>query len=56
MRNVSNKIAEEIETHILYRMIFSENRAVYEIVSKNVVQPERLQMTSQCGAQALHAE
>ena len=34
---------------------FSENRAVYEIMSKNVVEPERPHMT-QYGAYALHAE
>jgi hypothetical protein len=34
---------------------FSENRTVYEIVSKNVVEPEGLQMTSQYGTYPLHA-
>ena len=33
---------------------FFENRAVYEIMSKNVVEPEGPQMTSQYGAYALH--
>jgi hypothetical protein len=31
------------------------NRAVFEIVSKNMVKPERPQMTSQYGAYELHA-
>jgi hypothetical protein len=31
-----------------------ENRAVYEIMSKNVVEPEGPQMTSQYGAYELH--
>ena len=29
----------------MFSNIFSENRAVYEIMSKNVVEPERPQMT-----------
>jgi hypothetical protein len=32
-----------------------ENRAVYEIMSKNMVEPEEPQMTSEYGAYALHA-
>jgi hypothetical protein len=32
---------EKIKTHILYSVIvFFENRAVYEIMSKNMVKPE----------------
>jgi hypothetical protein len=34
---------------------FSENCAVYEIMSKNIVEPEEPQMTSQYGACALHS-
>ena len=34
---------------------FSENRTVYEIMSKNVVETEGPQMTSQYGAYALRA-
>ena len=34
---------------------FSENRTVYDIMSKNVVEPEETQMTSQYGAYALRA-
>jgi hypothetical protein len=40
-----------METHILC----SENRAVYEIMSKTVVETEGPQMTSQYGAYALRA-
>ena len=36
-------VVQEVKTHNLYTAIFSENRAVYEIMSKNEVQPERLQ-------------
>jgi hypothetical protein len=34
---------------------FPENRAVYEIKSKNTVEPDGPQMTSQYGADELHA-
>ena len=34
---------------------FFENRAFYEIMSKNMVKPEGPQMTSQYGAYELHA-
>ena len=35
MRNVSDKVEEKIKTHILCSVpIFSENRAVYEIIKK----------------------
>jgi hypothetical protein len=43
-------------TQILYSVAFSENHAVYEIMSKNVVQTEGPQMTSQYGAYMLDAE
>jgi hypothetical protein len=35
--------------------VFPENGTVYEIMWKNVVEPEWLQMTSQRGAYELHA-
>jgi hypothetical protein len=35
--------------------ILSENRALYEIMSKNEVEPERPQMTPKYGAYVLHA-
>jgi hypothetical protein len=44
MRNVSEKIVEKIKTHISCSVIFSENRAVYEIMWKNMVEPDRPQM------------
>ena len=34
---------------------FLENRVVYKIMSKNMVEPEEPQMTSQYGAYELHA-
>jgi hypothetical protein len=39
------KFVEKIKTHILCPVKFSENRAVYEIVWKNTVEPGRPQMT-----------
>jgi hypothetical protein len=39
----------------LFKTFFAENRAVYEIMSKNVVGPERPQTTSQYGGGAMHA-
>jgi adenine specific DNA methylase Mod len=43
------KVAEKIKTHILCSKIFSENRAVYEIIWKNIIQPDKPQMTVQYG-------
>jgi hypothetical protein len=42
MRNFLDKFVEKIKTHVLYSITFfsSEKRAVYEIVSKNAVEPE----------------
>ena len=40
------KIVEEIKTHILCPVtFFFENRTVYEIMRKNIVQMDRPQMT-----------
>jgi hypothetical protein len=36
----------------MFNNFFFENLAVYEIMSKNTVEPEGSQMTSQCGARA----
>jgi hypothetical protein len=46
------KLVEKNKTDIL----FSEYSAVYEIMSKNMMESEGPQMTSQYGAYALHAE
>jgi hypothetical protein len=34
------KVVEKIKTHVLCSVTFSENRAVYEIMSKNMVEPD----------------
>jgi len=45
MRNIQTKFVEKIKTHILCSVNFSfENRAVYEIMWKYMVQPHRPQM------------
>ena len=50
------KSVERIKTHSSYsiRFFFLENLAVCETVSKNIVEPEGPQMTSQYGAYELH--
>jgi hypothetical protein len=40
MRNILDKAVEKIKTHILCLIFFFENRAVYEIMSKNMVEPD----------------
>jgi hypothetical protein len=39
----------------MYDNFFSENCTIYEIMSKNVVETEEPQMTSQYGAYPLHS-
>ena len=41
MRNVSDKIVEKIETHLMFNKLFSDNHAVYEIMWKNIVVTDR---------------
>ena len=45
MRNFSDKSCREIQnTHFMFNNIFSENRVVYEIMWKDMVEPDRPQM------------
>jgi hypothetical protein len=45
MRNVSDKRCRENQnTHFIFNNFFSENRAVYEIVWKNMVQLDKPQL------------
>jgi len=45
MRNISDKTCRENQnTHFMFSKSFSENRAVYEEMWKNMVQLNRLQM------------
>ena len=46
MSNVSEKCRGKIQnTHFVFNFYFTENRAVYEIMRKNIVQPDIPQMT-----------
>jgi hypothetical protein len=46
MRKFSGEICGENQGAILFSInLFTENRAIYEIKWKNVVQPDRPQMT-----------
>ena len=38
-------VIEKIKTHILYSIISPENRDLYEVMWKNMVHPDRPQMT-----------
>ena len=40
------KVAEKVQTHFLWNNFFSENHSVYEIMWKNMVKPDRAQMTT----------
>ena len=42
MRNVLGKFWNKIKTHFKFNNFFSENRSIYEIVSKNMVESWRL--------------
>jgi hypothetical protein len=55
MRNVSDKIEDKIKTHVLCSVHLPENRAVCELMWKNIVQPGRTQMTILQEEWALHA-
>jgi hypothetical protein len=57
MRNVLNKNCRGNQsTHfMLSKTFFAENCAVPEIMSKNMLEPERPQMTTNYGACGVHA-
>jgi hypothetical protein len=56
MRNALDKSCRQNQnTHFVFSNFFFEDRTVYEILSKNVVEPEGPHMTSQYGAHALRA-
>jgi hypothetical protein len=54
VKNVLDKV-EKIKTHVLCSIKIFENRVVYEMMSKNLVEPERPQLTSRYGTYKLHA-
>jgi hypothetical protein len=45
MRNVTENSCKENQNTFLCPITFSENRAIYEIMWKNMVEPDRPQMT-----------
>jgi hypothetical protein len=46
MKNVSDKSCTENQnTHFMFNSFFPENRAVCEIMWKNMIEPDRPQMT-----------
>jgi hypothetical protein len=51
----SKEVVEKIKIHFTFNNFFPENLNVYEIMSKNVMETEGPQMTSEYGAYALHA-
>jgi hypothetical protein len=55
MRDAVDKFIEKIKTLISCSVTFSENRAMYEIMWKNMVEPDRPQIKIQYGACALQA-
>jgi hypothetical protein len=57
MRNILGKRCRESQkTRFMFNdsFFFFENRTVYEIMAKNMVEPEEPQISSQYGAYALH--
>jgi hypothetical protein len=56
MRDISNRSCRENPTiHFVFSNSFSERRAVYEIMWKNLVEPGRPQMTISYEASAFYA-
>ena len=55
MTTVLDKDVQKIKTHNLCPITFFEKCPVYEIMSKNIVETEWPQMTSQNGAYALRS-
>jgi hypothetical protein len=55
MSNVAEKVVHKIKSHILYLIVFFffENPAVYEIMWKNVVEPDRPLMTNMAHAHCM---
>ena len=49
------KVQGKSKDTFMFNNSFSKNHAVYEIMSKNVVEPERPQVTTQYGTYTLRA-
>jgi len=55
MRNVSDTSRENQKTHSMFSNFFSNHCTIYEIMWKNMVQPDRSQMTIWYRRCTLHA-
>jgi hypothetical protein len=56
MKNISDRNCRGNQNaYFMFNNFFSQNRAVYEKMSKSKVEPEGTQMTSQYGAYTLHS-
>jgi hypothetical protein len=53
MRHILNKIVDKIKTRFMFKNVFSEYHAIYEIMSKKCGGGR--EMTSQYGEYALHS-
>jgi hypothetical protein len=42
---LNTKVVEKIKTHICVQKLYLESHAVYELMWKNMVEPDRPQMT-----------
>ena len=45
MRNVADESIEKFKTRFMFHNFFSENCAVYEIMCKNILDPDRARKT-----------
>jgi len=45
MRKFQTRVEENIKTYFMFNNFFFETNAIYEIMWKNIVQPDRPQMT-----------
>ena len=54
MKTFRTEAVDKMQTHILYSVSFSYSCAIWEIMWKNVVEPDRLQTTIQYGTRELH--
>jgi hypothetical protein len=53
MRNISGTVAEKIKTRILYSICIFRKCAVYETMWKNMVEPDRPQISIKYGAEKM---
>ena len=54
MRNILDKFSERIKTHILHSItFFPEIHAGYEIMWKNMIDPDRPQTAINCGTEKM---